>query len=185
MKRRWVLVGCAVVLSLALVAVAASAATSLFGTRFNVGEEIQFKVEDSTTWWWGCCACEETLILGWRVTTLDGIAVYSVVHDAPVAASVWQGSWNQTGLDGLAIAAGQYMLVVDTSAGTLSRCFSIYDPCGCRPCTSCSSCVCESVSSVTNCYCKTTLVFVDTCTNCFPFFGLFGCCSSPCTSSCP
>jgi hypothetical protein len=186
-KRRWVLVGCALVLSVALAAVATQAATTLFGTRFNVGEEIQFKVEDSTTWWWGCCCpCEDTSILGWRITNLSGIVVYSVIHDAPVAASVWLGAWNQTDINGTAVGAGQYMLVVDTTAGTLSRCFSIYDPCGCGPCTTCYSCACEQVSSISSCACKTSLVFVDTCTNCFPFFfGLFGCCSSPCTSGCP
>ena len=185
-KRRWVLVGCALVLSLALAAVAAQGATSLFGTRFNVGEEIQFKIEDSTTWWWGCCSCEETLVLGWRIANLSGVALYSVVHDAPVGASVWLGSWNQAKLDGTAVSAGQYMLVVDTSAGTLSRCFSIYDPCGCWSCNSCTSCACEHVTSITTCACKTSLVFVDPCsTNCFPFFGLFGCCSSPCGGTCP
>jgi len=184
-KRRWVLVGCALVLSVALAAVAAQGATTLFGTRFNVGEELQFKVEDSSTWWWGCCCCEceETLILSWRITDLAGVAIYSVIHDAPVAASAWQGAWNQTDINGVAVGAGQYELVVDTTAGTLSRCFSIYDPCACR--SPCYSCACEQVSSITSCYCKTTLVFVDTCTNCFPFFSLFGCCSSPCSSGCP
>jgi len=174
------------VLSLALGAVAAHGATSLFGTRFNVGEEIQFKVEDTTTWWWGCCSCEETLVLGWRITNLSGTMLYSVVHDAPVGAGVWLGSWNQKKLDGTAASTGQYMLVVDTSAGTLSRCFSIYDPCGCSSCNSCMSCVCEHVTSITSCACKTSLVFVDPCSmNCFPFFGLFGCCSSPCARTCP
>ena len=185
MRRRWVFVGYALVIALLLSTVAAPAATTLFGTRFRAGETVQFKVEDSTTWWWGCCACEGTQILGWRVANLSGVSVYSVIHDAPVAASVWAGSWNQIQMDGTAVSAGQYILYVDTSVGTLSRCFTIYDPCGCgMPCSTCSSCVCEQVSSITNCACKATLVFIDTCTSCFPFFGLFGgCCSSPC--GCP
>jgi hypothetical protein len=178
-KRRWVFAGCALVLSVALVAVAAPAATTLLGTRFNRGEEIQFKVEDSATWWWGCsCPCEETLILGWRITDLNGAAIYSVVHDAAVASSLWLGSWNQTDATGVAVSAGQYILVVDTSVGTMSRCFSVYDPCACRGCR--YSCECEHVTTITSCACKASLAFVDTCTNCFPFFGLFGCCASPC-----
>ena len=179
MKRRWLLVGCVLVMSLVLSAVAATAATSLFGTRFNVGETLQFKVEDSSTWWWGCCcSCEESLIYGWRITDIGGQSIYSVVHDAPVPASMWLGTWNQTKLDGTAASAAQYMLVVDTSVGTLSRCFTIYNPCSC--CNPCYSCVCQHVTSITSCACRSSLVFVDTCTNCFPFFGLFGCCSSPC-----
>ena len=100
-----------------------------------MGETVQFKVEDSTTWWWGCCCpCEDTLIYGWRITDLAGVSVYSVGHDAAVSAGTWVGTWNQTKLDGTAASAGQYMLVVDTSVGTLSRCFTIYDPCGCGGC---------------------------------------------------
>lgn len=179
MKRRWLLVGCVLVLSLVLSAVAATAATSLFGTRFNVRETVQFRVEDSTTWWWGCCCpCDETLVYGWRIVDLGGQSLYSVEHDAAVPASTWLGTWNQTKLDGTAASTGQYMLVVDTSAGMLSRCFTIYD--SCSYCNSCYSCVCEHVTSITNCACRTSLVFVDTCTNCLPFFSLFGCCSSPC-----
>jgi len=184
-KRRWVFVGCALVIALLLSAVAANAATSLFGTRFNVGETVQFKIEDSTTWWWGCCSCcSESLVLGWRITDVSGVPLYSVVHDAPVSSSSWLGTWSQTKLDGTAVSLGQYILYVDTSLGTVSRCFSIYDPCSC--CNPCLSCVCEHVTSITSCSCRTSLVFVDTCTNCFPFFGLFcgGCYCSPCTTGC-
>ena len=189
MKRRWVFVGCVLVIALFLSSIAASSAT-LFGTRFRVGEGIQFQIEDSSTWFWGCCccSCETTTVLGWRITNTSGQTVYSVVHDAPVSSTVWMGSWEQATVEGGAVSTGQYILYVDTSAGTLSRCFTIYDPCNyCRPCY---SCVCEQVSSITDCGCKTSLVFVDSCTTgCFPFFGIFGSCgscgSSPCGGGCP
>lgn len=166
-------------------------ASSLFGTNYNLGEEIQFRVEDSTTWWWGCCACEESVVLGWRVVNTYEQVVYSVIHDAPVSSSLWRGSWLQQDMNGLAVAAGQYKLYVDTSVGTLSRCFTLRDPCGCNWGTSwcassCTSCVCEDVPSITTCACKTTLVFVDDCnTGSFPFFW-WGCntCTSTTSSSC-
>lgn len=192
MRRRWILVVGTLVMALVVSGVVATAATSLFGTRFRVGETIQFEVEDSTSsWWWGCCCCcpcEETTILSWRIEDLCGVSVYSVVHDAPVPASAWLGTWSQTEIDGSAVSGGQYILYVNTSAGTLSRCFTIYDPCSrcwsysCSPCTTCA---CNQVTSITDCGCKTSLVFVDTCTTgCYPFFGLFGCCSSY-SSCCP
>jgi len=186
MKRLVVLASVLVVL-LAVVATTASA-TSLFGTRFKVGTEIQFRVEDETTaWWWGCCnccSCTPSQILGWRIASATGQVVYSVVHDAPVPAASWLGSWKQLDANGAAAAVGQYILYVDTSAGTLSRCFSLYDPCGCNTCWSpCLSCTCQEVATITNCSCQTDLVFVDTCTNgCWPFFSFFGCgcgCTQP------
>ena len=191
MRRRWVFVPCVLVMALVLSTVAATSATTLFGTRFRAGETIQFEVQDASSWWWGCCCCnccDETQILGWRITDLCGGSVYSVVHDAAVPASAWLGSWAQTKADGSAVAGGQYMLYVDTTAGTLSRCFTVYDPCACYSpcwyCSPCTTCACNQVTSITECCCKTSLVFVDTCTTgCFPFFGLFGCCSS-CTT-CP
>ncbi|MGB2983753.1 MAG: hypothetical protein WBC63_07840 [Candidatus Bipolaricaulia bacterium] len=195
MKRRWVFVGCALVIALLLSAAATTAATSLFGTRFKAGETVQFSVEDSTTWWWGCSTCEQSLVLGWRITNTLGQAVYSVVHDAPVSAATWLGTWTQTRLDGTAVSPGQYILYVDTSVGTMSRCFTISDPCGCGygygyyaapGCSSCTSC--DQLTSITTCGRRTSLVFVGACTNVNPFFGLFGgCYSSPCTgcSTCP
>jgi hypothetical protein len=190
-RRRWVLVGSALVMVLVLTAVAASAATTLFGTRYRVGETITFEVQDSTTWWWGCCSCEATMVLGWRIVDSAGLTAYSVVHDAPVSAAVWRGSWTQIRTDGTSVSTGQYVLYVDTSLGTLSRCLTIYDPCACyTPCYACTSCGCQQVSSITNCACKASLVLGDTCTSCtsvFPFFGIFGgCCSScsGCWSSC-
>jgi hypothetical protein len=187
-RRRWVSVGCVLVIALFLSSVAATAATSLFGTRFKAGETIQFEVEDSTMWSWGCCCCSctTTSILGWRIMDTAGQTIYSVVHDAPVNSTVWTGSWAQMNVVGSAVPSGQYVLYVDTSIGTLSRCFTIYDPCACCGSGTCYSCVCDQVSSITDCRCKATLVFVDTCTSgCFPFFGLFGCYSSPCGGGCP
>jgi hypothetical protein len=185
-RRRWMWVCCALLGVLLVGAALANAGESstLGGTRFRLGGTVQFKVEDSRTWWWGCgSCCAETVVLGWRIVDGAGMTVYSVVHDAPVAASAWRGAWKQINASSLAVPAGSYMLYVDTSVGTLSRCFSLYDPCySCRPCT---SCCCEEVTSITSCECRASLVFIDSCTTgCFPFFWWFGCCTSPCTS-CP
>ena len=192
MRSKWVRISCAVVL-MSMIVGSAAIASSLFGTTYNLGEQIQFQVEDTTTWCWGCCyCCEESLVLGWRVADAHGQVVYSVIHDAPVSSSFWQESWPQIDMNGLAVVAGQYKLYVDTSVGTLSRGFTLRDPCGCNWCTSCctSSCtsrVCnEDVSSITNCTCRTALVLVETCnTGCFPLFW-WGCnsCNS-CNSGCP
>jgi len=185
--RRWMSIGCSVLVVVLFSAVLASAATStLFGTQFKVGEAIQFRVEDSTTWWWGCCTCTESTILSWRVVASSGMTVYSVSHDAPVSSSLWVGSWSQTDSMGNPVPAGQYTLYVTTSAGTLSRCLSIYDPCGCYP--RCVRCPCQQVSTITNCACRTSLVFVQPCApTCAPLFWWFGTCTSGCSpcTSCP
>jgi hypothetical protein len=187
-KGRWNAVGCVLMVVLLLSSVAAlSAGTTLSGTRFRLGQTIQFGIQDSTTWFWGCCSCEATLVLGWRVVNSAEQVVYSVVHDAPVAASAWQGSWAQVDVSATSVPGGQYKLYVDTSVGTLSRCFTIYDPCARSWCSSCSRCVCEGVSSITSCACRTTLVFVDSCqTGCFsfPFFWGWGCSSCSGSSGC-
>jgi len=195
--KKWARLGCVLVVVLSVVAITASAWTSssIFGTRFKVGQEIAFKVENSTSWWWGCgccgSCCPDVTVHGWRVVNSSGLGVYSVIHDAPVSASVWQGTWMQVDAASVTVAAGAYTLYVDTSAGTLSRCFTIYDPCNC--CVSwvpaCTSC-CQDQSSITNCSCRTTLVFIDTCAGgCFfpfSFFGSCGCGTSPCTTcGCP
>ncbi|MFC2108827.1 hypothetical protein ACFLS5_05120 [Candidatus Bipolaricaulota bacterium] len=130
MNRRWTSVVCALVAVSLLTAVAATAASStLSGTRFKLGETIQFQVQDTTTRWWESCSCSEKQILGRRIVDSTGQAVYSVVHDAPVAASLWQGTWLQLDVVGVSASVGAYMLYVDTSVGTLSRCFTIYDLC--------------------------------------------------------
>ena len=88
--KKWPRLGCILVVVLDMVAVVASAGTgsSLFGTKFKVGQEITFKVENSTTWWWGCgSCCPDVTVLGWRVASSAGQTVYSVIHDAPVSAS--------------------------------------------------------------------------------------------------
>lgn len=191
MRSTWARIGWVVVLLSVALAGSAAADSSLFGVRYNLGEEIRFAVEDSTTWWWGCCSCEESLVLGWRVVNSAQQVVYSVIHDAPVASSIWQGSWLQVDMNGLQVAAGQYKLLVDTSVGTLSRCFSLRDPCACTWCASpCTSCVCEDVPTITTCACSTSLRFVQDCEwGCFPFFwwGCSSCSSSPRTScsTCP
>lgn len=185
MKRRWVFVGC-VLLSALLFVSLAGFGWSLLGNRYKIGDTITFEVQDSTTWWWGCCSCTETLVLGWRISNSAQQTLYSVVLDAPVSASFWQGSWDQVDATGLAVAAGQYKLFVDTSAGTLSRCFSTYDPCGCAGCYSpCSSCACEEYGSITNCACRASLVFVSNCqVGCFPLFWWGSCCGSSVTAGC-
>lgn len=182
--KRWAVLASVLVVLAASVAASATS-TSLFGARFKVGTEIQFRVQDETTWWWGCCACTPSQILGWRVASPSGTVVFSIIHDAPIPAAAWVGTWNQLNPSGQAVPAGQYVLYVDTTVGTVSRCFTIYDPCGCTSCWSpCWTCGCQEVPTVQNCACRTTLVFVDTpCTNgCLSLFGLFGC--SSCCGGC-
>lgn len=177
-------VGIAVLLLVLAVTAGAVAATStVYGTWFKAGETVQFKIEDSTIWWWGCCSCQESSVLGWHITDSAGRTIYNAVNDAPVPASSWVGTWTQVDADDNPVGSGRYMLYVDTSVGTLSRCFTIYDPCGCNYQYRCNACTCEELPSITDCACKTTLVFIDTSQNCcFPFFWWFGCCSSPCNS---
>jgi hypothetical protein len=188
-RSRWVRIGCAILL-LSITVGSAAFASSLFGTTYNLGEDIQFKVEDSTIWWWGCCSCcscTESLVSGWRIVNASNQVVYSVAFDAPVAASIWQGTWSQLDMNGAAVDAGRYMLYVDTSAGTLSRWITLRDPCACSWCTSsCSYCEWDEVPSITDCSCRTSLEFVEDCnTGCFSLFWWLGCSSSSSCSSCP
>jgi len=181
-RGRWLSVGGALVVVLLLSSFIALPASS---TRFKLGEDIQFRVGDSTTWFWGCCTCAESLVLGWRIVTGSEQVIYSVIHDAPVSSSLWLGTWAQIDIGGIAVPAGHYKLYVDTSVGTLARCFTLYDPCGCGWCNPCTTCACNEVSSITTCACRTALVFVDSCqTGCFsfPLFWGWGCCGC---SSCP
>jgi len=184
-RGKWAVVGGVLLLALLVSSVVAFSATA---TRFRAGTDIQFRVQDSSTWFWGCCgccACEDTLVLGWRVVTTAEQVMYSVVHDAPVSASAWLGRWNQLDSAGGAVPTGQYKLYVDTSIGTLMRCFTLYDPCACSWCNPCSTCACTDVASITSCACRTNLVFVDSCsTGCFTFplfwgWGCGGCSSCP------
>jgi hypothetical protein len=183
-KGRWVWIAVVLVSVVLLSSFLALPASS---TRFKLGEDIQFRVDDSTTWFWGCCTCTETFVLGWRIVTTAEQVVYSVIHDAPVSATAWLGKWTQVDTAAAAVPAGQYKLYVDTSIGTLSRCFSLYDPCGCNWCSPCTACVCEDVSTIASCACRASLVFVSTCqTGCFSFplfwgwgWGCGGCSTCP------
>jgi len=186
-KKRFVW-GSAVVIGVVLLAITASATASAFSTsygRYKLGEAILFRIEDQQrgSWGWGCCcnccqpACTATQVLGWRIADASGNVVYSVMHDLPVVASTWQGSWSQVNSVGIAVAAASYTLYVDTSAGTLSRCLYLYDPCcggcGCWGWSGCgwSRCGCGQQATITNCCCTTRLVFVQQSTSCcFPLF---------------
>jgi hypothetical protein len=172
------------VLSLVVLLVASFVALPATSTRFKLGEDVAFHVNDSTTWFWGCCTCEATLVLGWRIVSSMEQVIYSVVHDAPVASSTWIGTWGQIDSTGAAVPAGQYKLYVDTSVGTLSRCFTLYDPCGCGWCHPCTACACEDVSSITTCACRASLVFNACQTGCFSFPLFWGWSSCGCTN-CP
>lgn len=179
--RRWLTRGSIVLLVLLMMAVVVGQATTTASSgRYRVGETIQFKVQNTTSgWWWGNCCCQctcsETQILGWHIANSSGQTVYMVVHDAPVAASIWQGNWAQIDSVGAAIPVGEYMLYVDTSVGTLSRSFKLYDPCSC-----CGWCCnwywncnwCNETSTITtNCYCRTSLVLLEEAQDCcWPFF---------------
>ena len=222
-KKRFVWPGVVLVGLLVIVAVmgAASTSSSVWYGRYRVGETILFKVEDEPRGWWGCCCqctCSETQILGWHIASSSGQTIYTVVHDAPVPASIWQGSWSQINssaaaaqasaqaaasatataqassaagtstssayASGASVPPGYYTLYVDTSVGTLSRCFYLYDPC-CGCCwgwSSCgwSRCGCGSQSTITSCCCRTSLVWVEEeQPSCHLFFRW------PCCSSCP
>ncbi len=193
--RRWLTRGSIVLLVLLMMAVVVGQATTTASDgRYRVGETIQFKIQDTTTsaWWWGCCCCcqctcSNTQILGWHIANSSGQTIYMVVHDAPVAASIWQGNWAQINSTGVAIPAGEYMLYVDTSVGTLSDSFQIYDPCSCCgcwgwPCNwywNCNWCN-ETSSITTNCYCRTSLVLLKEAVDyCQPLFRW------PCNPCCP
>ena len=191
MKRCSVLVTVALGLALLLVAVSgiAGTSTSTSTAQYRLGETIRFEIEDQKTCCWCCCCCCcckptccDTQVLGWHITDACGVWVYSVVHDAPVSASTWEGSWPQTNSSGTQVSAGYYKLCVDTSVGTLSRCLKIYDPCRCccwNPCTCWRRCSCNEIPSIKHCCCRTSLELVikkPRC--CFPFCW-------PCSSSCP
>lgn len=183
--RRWLTRGSIVLLVLLMMAVVVGQATTTASSgRYRVGETIQFKVQNTTSgWWWGnCCCqctCDVTQILGWHIANSSGQTVYMVVHDAPVAASIWQGNWAQIDSIGAAIPAGEYMLYVDTSVGTLSRSFQVYDPCCCWGWWwSCNWCN-ETSTITTNCYCRTSLVLLEEAQDCcWPFFRWP--CGNPC-----
>jgi len=187
MMRRFIQLSACVVVTLAVVAPGAMAAATT-AERYEIGTMITFAVETrDTCWWCGCCcdpACDAE-VAAWHVADASGVWIYSVVHDAPVTAANWQGTWSQTDATGVQLAAGIYSLVVDTTGGRLSRCIELVDPCTTpcwSPCRWWNSCCfrsrrCTETASLMTCCCEVSLVFVDEPSDCFPF-------SWPC-STCP
>jgi len=178
-KRRWVWLGVVLVVVAVVPQLALGASSGLLGDRFSVGELVQFRVVDDSTWWWGCCCCQPACgpsdVYGWRVADLCGVAVYGMTYEVPMPATVFLGSWPQVNYDGMQVAAGTYILYVDTSVGTLSRCFRIVDPCCLNLCWWCVSC--HATSCFTNCGCTTSLEWVvpePEC--CWPFWCVPSCC---------
>jgi len=202
MRSTWGKAGWLVLVLTVAVAVSTTAST-LWGTAFNLGQQIEFRVEDASTWWWGwcCTTCTTSWVHGWRIVDVCGQTVYAVTHDGPVASNVWQGDWTQVDMQGNAVPAGHYKLVVNTSVGTLSRCFTLRDPCaatcwwgcgswwtyaGCACGTGCSwsvtacwSSACEEVRSITQCGCRTSLEFIDRCGDCWNPCVWWGCSTCP------
>jgi hypothetical protein len=181
--KRWLVWGGFVLVSLVmLLAVAGAGASSLSITRYAVGESVLFQIETQNTCWWSCCgccncACPEIQVSGWRVVDGGGTIVYAVSLEAPIAVPAWTGSWNQANTSGVPVAAGNYVLYVDTTVGMLSRSFLIYDPCCCCwgwlwPCFTC-----EEASRITQCCCRITLTLSHEQRPCSP-------CSWPCCSGC-
>lgn len=173
------------VLSVAVVEAGSTYTTST--GRYKLGGPVIFKVQDSGSNWWSCCCCQcntcnPSQVLGWHIEDSSGQIIYSVVHDAPVLSASWQGTWAQVDSSGAAVSAGNYILYVDTSVGTLSRFVTLYDPC--NYCTwgwgwCCNTCQ-EKPTIVTDCYCKASLVLLkQTTTCCWPFQWPCGNCNCP------
>ena len=172
------------VLVLSAIAVQAGSVYTTWTGQYKLGQTVAFKVEDSGGGWWSCCqcnTCSQSQILGWHIANSSGQTIYTVVHDAPVPSSSWQGTWTQVDANGAAVAAGTYTLYVDTSVGTLTRFIKLYDPC--NSCTwgwgwACNTCQ-EKATIVTNCYCRTSLVLQKETTPCsWPFW--WPCCTPKC-----
>jgi len=172
------------VLVLSAIAVQAGSMYTTWTGRYKIGETVAFKIVDSGGGWWSCGQCNtcgQSQILGWHIADSSGQTIYTVVHDAPVPSSSWQGTWTQVDANGAAVAAGTYTLYVDTSVGTLTRFIKLYDPC--NSCTwgwgwSCNTCQ-ETATIVTNCYCRTSLVLQKETTTCgWPFW--WPCCTPKC-----
>ena len=182
MRKRFVWAGVALLgLVLFTAVISAAASSSLWTERYTVGEEVLFNVEDETVCCWCCCCqptCEESQILGWHVSDSNGGIIYSVVHDAPVPSSVWEGSWPQIDSTGGQALAGYYYLHVDTSVGTLTRSLCIYDPCSCCwPMGFCRNWTCcGQTSTITDCCCRTSLLFIEEEEPCCQLFLRWPCC---------
>jgi len=190
--KQWSTRGSIVLLVLLMtVVVVGQATTTTSSGCYEVGELIQFKVQDTTRgWWWGGCCCEctcdETQVTGWHIANSSGETTFEVLHDdenGPVAASIWQANWAQIDSSGVTVPPGEYTLYVDTSVGTLSHSLQVYDPCSyCGYCNFFWHCNwCDKTSTIiTNCSCKTSLVLLKEESNCcWPLFRF------QCGSSCP
>ncbi len=189
MRSKWVrrCVLLSVALGVVVFGAVAFAASSRSGS-YRLGEPVVFMVEDQKTssWCCCCCTCPDTQILGWYVVDSDGDTVYSVEFDPVGYASDWDGTWSQTDDLGASVPAGTYTLYVETSVGTLSRSFSLYDPCSCR--CGCNRCwgfgrcwgwrcgTCSQVATITHTCCRTSLVLVQEKTTCSSFRRCSPCC---------
>lgn len=164
----------------------AATSSSTSAAHYQMGETVMFQVEERTIGlWFGCCceySCCETQVSGWHVTDACGVWIYSVVHDVAVLASSWQGSWSQVDSLGSQVSAGYYEIVVETSAGTLSRCIEVTDSCRFgrwNPCTCQTRCACQEAPSVTDeCCCATLDLVVESTSCCLPSL-------KKCRPSCP
>ena len=178
MDKRFPMVSCLGVLVLLVAGLACGSVASTYSStaRYSLGKTVLFGVEEEKLFCLSCCwgsCCQPTPceieVLGWHIMNACGESVYSVVHDVAVPASTWEGSWVQVDAFGTQVAAGYYKLCVDTSAGTISRCFEIYDPCPCWLCSCCepkprfcwSFCSCRETPSAKLCCRRATLEFVE------------------------
>ena len=179
---KWSTRGSVILLVLLMAVVVVGQATTVTANGcYEVGELVQFNVQDTTRfWWWGdcCCqsSCDETQVTGWHIANSSGETIFEVLHDndGPTAASAWQGNWAQIDSTGVEVPAGEYTLYVDTSVGTLSRSLRVYDPCsGCGYCNffwNCNWCNTTSIIT-TDCYCRTSLVLLKEGSDCcWPLF---------------
>ena len=178
----WGCVVLAMVLAIGASVTVSAGPFGLFTSQYRLGETIVLRVESQGSLWWSCCCCstcDNVSITGWRVADSSGTTVYAAVFDAAVASSIWQGSWSQADINGVAVQAGYYTIYVDTSAGTLSKSVRLYDPCS-RCWSWCGTCCgCESNATITADCCRFSLVLstqeVDCC----------GWLWSSCCSGCP
>jgi len=86
------------VLVLSAIAVQAGSMYTTWTGRYKIGETVAFKIVDSGGGWWSCGQCNtcgQSQILGWHIANSSGQTIYTVVHDAPVPSSSWQGTWTQ------------------------------------------------------------------------------------------
>ena len=189
MAKRLVLA--AVTLALLVLMVGSTAtAGSLFDRatmKYRVGDAVLFRVETRKSCCCCCCSCADTEVLGWQVVDACGQLVHTMEYDPPGLSSTWEGTWTQIDLSGTQVPSGYYKLYVDTSAGTISRCFKIYNPCSCCCWSSCwcrdlcswwSRCSCRENPTIKHCCCRVSLELVAETGTCCLSSCWLGC--SPC-----